>query len=647
MNASNQSISLRSTLGLLALPLALIAIQTACSKDNDSGGSPPVVQDTVAKPLISVEPQNKDVKADERVSFVVVASGSELKYQWRKNGLDIAGAVSAEYVIEKAASADSGSNFTVKVSNAGGEIVSKPAFLTVAEDVISAPSITSQPQDKDVLALGKAIFSVVASGSDLKYQWKKNGLDITGAVGSEYVIEKAALEDSGSNFMVKVSNAGGEAISKPAFLRVAEVPTAPAIVKQPADVAVVAPAPATFAVELTGTAPITYQWYRTGEPIVGANAATYILPATTDADEGSRFFVIAQNAKGTVISKPAKLTVQALAPVFKTQPAPVTAAIGQTATFTAEVIGSAPLAYQWMRNGVKIEDATAASYTTPVLSAADDGANFMVLVGNSLGSLLSDPAKLTVTDQSLPVIATDPADAKVLAPAPATFSVVASGPSLSYQWKRNGLDIEGATAASYTLPVTAAADSGSNFMVIVRNAFGQVFSKNAILTVEATPITAPVISTFMALPEKIATGQSSTLFWAASNANSLELDQALGVVTGNSLVVKPGATTTYTLKATNASGSVTATVTVTVDDSVLVTPVIDEFIATPASGAWGSKSTLTWKVRNATSLKIDQNVGDVTGKTSASITIYGDKEYILTASNDKGSVVARVKVTKL
>ncbi len=57
------------------------------------------------------------------------------------------------------------------------------------------------------------------------------------------------------------------------------------------------------------------------------------------------------------------------------------------------------------------------------------------------------------------------------APAPAAFSVVAAGDApLSYQWRRNGTDIPGATSASYTLDPTAGSDSGATFDVVITNA---------------------------------------------------------------------------------------------------------------------------------------------------------------------------------
>jgi hypothetical protein len=83
-----------------------------------------------------------------------------------------------------------------------------------------------------------------------------------------------------------------------------------------------------------------------------------------------------------------------------------------------------------------------------------------------------------------PYINTQPANQTVAAGQTATFSIVVAGtPPLTYQWQKNGADINGATASSYTTPVTTAADSGEMFRVVVSNAAGSVTSNSAALTV--------------------------------------------------------------------------------------------------------------------------------------------------------------------
>src|SRR5947207_1781600 len=169
-------------------------------------------------------------------------------------------------------------------------------------------------------------------------------------------------------------------------------------------------------------------------------------------------------------------------PRITTQPVNKTVNVGQTATFSVTATGTAPLHYQWRKNGVNISGATNSSYTTPATVAADNGSVFSVVVSNSGGSVTSNNATLMV--RIPPTITTQPANKTVNVGQTAKFSVTATGTTpLQYQWMKNGVNITGATKASYTTPPTTAADNGSLFAVTVSNAAGSVTSNNAMLTV--------------------------------------------------------------------------------------------------------------------------------------------------------------------
>src|SRR6266704_3391353 len=179
----------------------------------------------------------------------------------------------------------------------------------------------------------------------------------------------------------------------------------------------------------------------------------------------------------------------AVAPTITTQPVNQTVTAGQSATFAVTAAGTAPLSYQWQKNGVNIAGATAASYTTPATTTSDSGSTFDMVVTNTAGTVTVNPAPVA------PTITTPPTNQTVTAGQTATFTVVAAGAApLSYQWQKNGVNIAGAMAASYTTPVTTTADSGSTFAVVVTNTAGTVTSNAATLTVNPAPV-APTITT--------------------------------------------------------------------------------------------------------------------------------------------------------
>lgn len=84
-------------------------------------------------------------------------------------------------------------------------------------------------------------------------------------------------------------------------------------------------------------------------------------------------------------------------PSITTQPQSAAVSAGSTATFSVAAGGTAPLSYQWLRNGQAISGATSASYTTAALSTSDNGAVYTVTVTNSTGSQTSSVATLSVT----------------------------------------------------------------------------------------------------------------------------------------------------------------------------------------------------------------------------------------------------------
>ena len=86
----------------------------------------------------------------------------------------------------------------------------------------------------------------------------------------------------------------------------------------------------------------------------------------------------------------------AAAPSITAQPADQSVIIGRTATFTVTAAGTAPLMFQWQKNGAPIPGATASSYTTPATVQTDDGSTFLVVVSNAVGSMSSAGAKLKV-----------------------------------------------------------------------------------------------------------------------------------------------------------------------------------------------------------------------------------------------------------
>jgi len=105
-----------------------------------------------------------------------------------------------------------------------------------------------------------------------------------------------------------------------------------------------------------------------------------------------------------------------------------------------------------------------------------------VVVSNGGGTVTSSGGILTVL--GAPIITTQPINTSVDTGRAARFFVAATGAkTLTYQWRKNGINIRGATGVSYTTPPTTKADNGAVYSVRITNSFGSVTSNNATLTV--------------------------------------------------------------------------------------------------------------------------------------------------------------------
>jgi hypothetical protein len=190
----------------------------------------------------------------------------------------------------------------------------------------------------------------------------------------------------------------------------------------------------------------------------------------------------------------AKVLATPAAPSITSQPVSQEIVAGTVASF--RVVASSklprPLAYQWARDGEAIVGANGPSYSL-MATAADDGVRFSATVSNVAGVVTSNLATLTVDSAAVrPSVIKEPADQTAQTGYKATFSVVAKGTDpLTYQWRRGGAAIAGATSSSYTPPRVSTADDGATFSVVVSNSAGSASSRNATLTVTGTPTSIP------------------------------------------------------------------------------------------------------------------------------------------------------------
>ncbi|MCF7763615.1 MAG: immunoglobulin domain-containing protein [Verrucomicrobia bacterium] len=253
-------------------------------------------------PTITVQPVGVAATVGDQVNLAVTATGTgTLSYQWRLNGVDVAGATAETLVLDNVDPASAG-NYTVVVGNTAGAVISQVAAVSVNVPL----ALVEEPQSQTLPAGSTAIFNVRASGSGpFAYQWRLNSQDIPGAVSSSLAVTDVQAINQGG-YAVVVTSGAQSVTSAEAVLSVSSLPI---ITVQPLGQVVYAGANVTLSVVAGGTGPLQYQWLLDGTSLEGATSPELILPGVGVGAAGS-YSVIVSNGAGTAASELAILTVR-------------------------------------------------------------------------------------------------------------------------------------------------------------------------------------------------------------------------------------------------------------------------------------------------------------------------------------------------
>jgi sugar lactone lactonase YvrE len=159
---------------------------------------------------------------------------------------------------------------------------------------------------------------------------------------------------------------------------------APTFTAQPASQTINQGSSVTISVGITGTAPLSFQWYLNGAPISGATNPSCVVDEAQPSDAGS-YTVTVTNVDGSATSAAAVLTVSVPAgsPDITVQPVGGPLPSGGSLALSVTVTGAGPFTFQWMLNGSPIAGANGPSYT------ATEGGSYSVSISNAVATTVS------------------------------------------------------------------------------------------------------------------------------------------------------------------------------------------------------------------------------------------------------------------
>src|SRR5271169_4800426 len=457
-------------------------------------------------PLIISQPGNQTVAAGQTATFAVTATGTgPLSYQWYVNGVPINGATSSTYTTPPTTSSQSGSVYTVTVSNSLGSATSNGAMLTV--QVIPpvagslVPSNATPPYNSPVMLVptfsgGTAVIGSTGVGSS----------DITATAVSGGSYPTPALT-SAKTYTLTVTSPQGTVVSTTCVVTPTPVTITPIL---PAN-QTTAPGQLTFTATATGGLTDGLTWT--------ASTGTFSGNVWTSPTVPGTYTITSTSTDEPSVSVSTTSTISG--PTITTQP--VSQHVCTGSSIVLSVTASYASSYQWNFNATPIPGAISSTYTISTAAPANAG-NYTVTVTNGAASVTSAVATIAVGSQ----ITSNPASVTILATQTGVFSVAAQGLSpFTYQWYQipsgsaTGAAIPGATSNTYTTPPVDSSYNGAQYYATVTDSCGTIplTSTSATLTV-TTGNASPTIIT-QPVGASVAPGGTPTFSVVASGTPAL------------------------------------------------------------------------------------------------------------------------------
>ena len=441
-------------------------------------------------PVISAQPQSQTICEGGAVTFSVASSMTTGTYEWRKDGAAIPGAPNSNVYTIPIVSMSNDGIYDCVLRDACDPATKVATSASARLTVVSRPTITTNiPAQRTICENANDTLRIRATGAGRTFQWFKDGVAITGARDSNFIINNAIASTSGVYSCVVTGTCAPSATSVACSVVVA---SRPRITTEPVGQDICPGASGSLSVGATGLN-LVYQWFRNGVAVPnGFNSTLSFTNYSYDAD-GQYYCIVSSNIPNpnncTITAQSRTVRVSGFRPpVVKEQPRGGDVCVGSTLNLTSRIEGTG-LTYQWFRNGVAVPGADANSLTVGSVTAANAGKYNVVVTGTCNQVVSSDTATVVVIAK--PKFTTQPTNKTLEIGQRLELSVDASD-ARSIQWTKNDQPINGATSNTFVIESVTRADGGL-YNAVVRNSCGGTSSAYAVVTVNNPTIPEPVL----------------------------------------------------------------------------------------------------------------------------------------------------------
>ena len=599
---------------------------------------------------VSITADQTTVCAGTAITFTATPTngGSIPTYQWKVNGVDVNGATNPTFTSSTLTNNDQVSVVMTAGGTGTGCITGSPATsnavgITISNNLTASVSISASAT---TVCAGTAVTFTATStngGSAPIYQWRVNGVDVTGANATTFTSSTLANNDQVSVLMTAGGTGTGCISGSPATSNAVGITLSNSLAASVSITAnqttVCAGTAVTFTATPTngGSAP-TYQWRINGVNVNGATSPTFTSSTLSNNDQVSVVMTAGGTGTGCISGRPTTsnavgITISNSLTATVSISASATTVCSNTAvTFTATSTngGSAPT-YQWRINGVDVTGANAATFTSSTLANNDQVSVVMTAGGTGIGCITGSPATsnnvgITISNSLTASVNISASATTVCAGTAITFTATPTngGSTPTYQWLINGLSA-GANGSTFTSSTLTNNDKVSVIMTAggtgISCITGSPATSNQINITISNGLTAGVsigasqttvctgaAITFTATPTN--GGSAPTYQWKVNGVdvngatNATFISSTLSNNDQVSVVMTAGGTGTGCILGSPAtSNAVVITISSSLNAGVSITASANgpfcvgssiQFTATPSNG--GSAPTYQWRV---------------------------------------------------